>query len=656
MPHLAPSANYAAADDLCVVACYFNPLGYTSKRAAARLFETQLRQSGVPLFLVECATGDAGFDLPTADLRVRCRDLLWQKERLLNLAIAAAPKVYRKLAWIDADVIFESTRWAVEASALLEQTAVVQLFNRAYRLPRHAMVRGPNTKGQSGFAAAVAAEPARLSSSRFEDHGHTGYAWAARREWLEAHPLFDACIVGGADHAMAHAFAANLESPCLDRILGVGTRLRAHFDAWAKPVGQGGARPGFVRGALVHLWHGDLPNRRYLERYAMLGALDFDPVEDVELDPNGCWAFRSHRPALHQEVRRYFAARQEDTSAAPKEDAPAARKEVPSAPAEGRSALRNGQSAAADALLDGGVRDLAVLTAYYNPCRYRSRRANHDRFRRALELQGVPVFTVECAFGGEPFELPAGEGVLQVRGGDVLWQKERLLNLALEQLPAGFTKVAWLDGDVLFERQDWARETSRLLDTEVLVQPFSEAVRLQRGADRDDGTGERWEGFAAVHLKDRSRRPSNFSAHGHTGFAWAARREALTHGLYDVCLSGSGDHLMAHAAGGDFGCACVRAIFGANTTFEDHYRVWASSFHAQAAGRIGALPGRLLHLWHGDFALRGYPDRNRELAALEFDPGNDLKLGEAGTWTWASDRPALHRWARRQFEARAEDG
>ena len=70
------------------------------------------------------------------------------------------------------------------------------------------------------------------------------------------------------------------------------------------------------------------------------------------------------------------------------------------------------------------------------------------------------------AFGDAPFDLPAGPDVIQVRGPDVLWQKERLLNIAVSRLPARARKVAWLDGDLLFADPDWAGETARLLDDE----------------------------------------------------------------------------------------------------------------------------------------------------------------------------------------------
>src|SRR5437867_4278139 len=72
-------------------------------------------------------------------------------------------------------------------------------------------------------------------------------------------------------------------------------------------------------------------------------------------------------------------------------------------------------------------------------------------------------------------------------GTDILWQKERLLNLALRTLPPSCKKVAWIDCDVVFQADDWAERTSRLLDRFMLVQPFTDVYHVRRdwrpGAD-----------------------------------------------------------------------------------------------------------------------------------------------------------------------------
>jgi hypothetical protein len=302
--------------------------------------------------------------------------------------------------------------------------------------------------------------------------------------------------------------------------------------------------------------------------------------------------------------------------------------------------------------------DLWVVTAYFNPAGFRSKRRNYDAFRQPLDAAGIPLVTVECSLGDRPFELPAGPHVRRVRGRDVMWQKERLLNVAIAELPEGCRKVAWLDADVLFENPDWAVATAAKLDDFPVVQPFDRAVRLMRGATADDGRGDSYPGFAAVYARQPQRLLSgDFAAHGHTGFAWAARREVLAgRGLYDACIAGSGDHMMAHAFCGDWTSACVSRIIGAANRHRDYFAAWCRAVYPRVRARVGCVSGAVLHLWHGEVADRRYVDRNRELAGFGFDPATDVRVGESGCWEWASRKPNLHRWAAEYFGRRREDG
>jgi hypothetical protein len=302
--------------------------------------------------------------------------------------------------------------------------------------------------------------------------------------------------------------------------------------------------------------------------------------------------------------------------------------------------------------------DLWVVTAYFNPAGFRSKRRNYDLFRDRIEAAGLPLVTVECALSGRPFELTPGPGLLQVRGRDVMWQKERLLNAAIAGLPDACRKVAWLDADVLFENPDWAAQAAARLDEFPVVQPFDRAVRLPRGATADDGCGDIYPGFAAVYARQPHRLlTGDFAAHGHTGFAWAARREVLAdRGLYDACIAGSGDHMMAHAFCGDWTSACVDRIIGTANRHRGYFADWCRAVYPRVRARVGFVPGAVLHLWHGEVADRRYVDRNRELAGFGFDPATDVRVGEGGCWEWASRKPGLHRWAAEYFGRRREDG
>jgi hypothetical protein len=303
------------------------------------------------------------------------------------------------------------------------------------------------------------------------------------------------------------------------------------------------------------------------------------------------------------------------------------------------------------------VDDLCAVTCYFNSQGYSSKRRNYDLFQRSITDSGIHLITVECAFGSAPFELDHAPYVIRLRAKHVMWQKERLLNLAIRRAPRRYTKIVWLDCDVLFENASWAEETSRLLEEYPVIQPFHYAFRLRPGERAYCGKGERYRSFAAVHTVFPSMaRVGDFFNHGHSGFAWAARRDMLQDiGLYDAAIAGTGDHLMAHAFCGDFGSHCLNETLLDASGYITHYKAWAEAAWQRVRGQIAFATGALLHLWHGEVQNRHYYNRNIELASMGFDPAFDLLTDDNGLWQWSGRNPALTIWANSYFARRYED-
>lgn len=303
--------------------------------------------------------------------------------------------------------------------------------------------------------------------------------------------------------------------------------------------------------------------------------------------------------------------------------------------------------------------NLWILCCYFNPGRFRTKRANYDLFIEGIRKTHAPYLVVECAFDGEAFELPIDDRIIRVRATDPMWQKERLLNIGLSHLPPACTKVAWLDCDILFEDPDWVRHTSDALDTVAVVQPFTRVTRLPRhGQSSDAAAPDECVSFASACVKAPELITcGDFDRHGHTGYAWAARREWLDrHGFYDACMTGSGDHLMAHAMAGDWKSGCIDALLGTEpTAYRKHFERWTEGVAADVRGSLGSIAGRILHLWHGDAADRHYFLRAQQFQAFDFDPDRDIRVGTEGAWEWSSARPSLHHWARAYFTLRNED-
>lgn len=303
------------------------------------------------------------------------------------------------------------------------------------------------------------------------------------------------------------------------------------------------------------------------------------------------------------------------------------------------------------------MQELVVITTYFNPCRYKTRRRNFDLFLEGIRSAGVPCITVECAFPGQDFELAQALGVIRVRADALMWQKERLLNLAASWLPRTCVYIAWLDCDILFDSPTWATDLVAVLKTRKVAQVFETCRRLAPDGVSDSDPVAR--SFAAVMTSHpESLECGRYDAHGHTGYGWAMRREIFDEvGLYEAAVSGSADHFMAHAIFGNYGF-CIENALKHDHRQLAHLKAWGSRFHAMVRGSLSVVPGQIRHLWHGDSVHRRYFLRMHEISGLGFDPYTDLVAPPGRPLRWAAEmkKPGLREYFAQYFAARREDG
>lgn len=312
---------------------------------------------------------------------------------------------------------------------------------------------------------------------------------------------------------------------------------------------------------------------------------------------------------------------------------------------------------------DFQANDLWAITSYFNPMRSSRRLQNFRIFRENIN---VPLVAVELSYG-DAFELQEEESdiLIQLRGAAVLWQKERLLNLALQVLPSTCSKVAWLDCDVIFGTPDWAKSASRLLDHFPLIQMFKSAHYLsphwERSKDfrteveftRPAAISSISSGLpAAICVGQISNTPASACA---KGLAWAIRREIVDrHGFFDACILGGGDTAMASAAK-----HCFDAVMQAhhmNEQQKKRYLMWAKPFYEDVRGNVGYLDAQIYHIWHGDYGNRRRAGRHEGLQPFQFNPFTDIAEDANGCWRWATEKPEMHDYVRNFLSSRREDG
>jgi hypothetical protein len=268
---------------------------------------------------------------------------------------------------------------------------------------------------------------------------------------------------------------------------------------------------------------------------------------------------------------------------------------------------------------------LAVVAALFNPASYSAIADNWRHWRATMQplLDSGRIshcITAEALYGDQLQTVDADDIVIIAGPDQVCWQKERLLNIAIASLPDDVTAVAWIDADLTFLNPAWPEDTLRALTTFDSAQLFAQALM----EDSLNGT-------ARLRPATMAQLPhQRFSGIHRPGYAWAARRDRLTGGLYDACMSGSGDYQMLCQWTGRadrLGGADIELIRPQLA----HVNAWAKVTEVRTVGHV---PGTVVHHWHGKWSGRGYVEKNELMAAHRFDPVTDIEIAPNGLYRW----------------------
>jgi hypothetical protein len=300
---------------------------------------------------------------------------------------------------------------------------------------------------------------------------------------------------------------------------------------------------------------------------------------------------------------------------------------------------------------------LAVVTCGFDSSHCPRWLENHAQFIEGMRFHGIDVVTVEGVLRDERAVLPSNDHTLQYELEDILWHKERLLNLGVSALAADVDAVGWFDADVLFQHDNLCQAILAALGQSPVIQPW----RFCEWLDADGryvpwGGKNRWaESLSAKNWTRPPNRKITSPRSGHPGLAWAARRETIhaMGGLFDRHPLGGGDAMMAIAFWGDWRASYLDQY---NEPMRQAIYAWGKQAFAVVQGNVGFVDASVSHLWHGSLQGRKYPERNRTISELGIDPAKHLDQAHNGTWKWAPDTPpTLVRYVKDYFVGRRED-
>jgi hypothetical protein len=297
--------NAAAVLDVVIVVS--NPVMYHRRY---QLFEEFIRRykthSRVRMHTTELQQGNKPY-ATSAEHKFRTKHEIWHKENLINLVVQRLPKDWKYLAWIDSDIEFHNANWVEDTISQLQHYKVVQLFS-------HAIDMGPDDEAMNTFESFGYRFARGLGYTRpgYGKFSHPGYAWAmTRRAYNKVGGLVDFAILGSADTHMALAFIGKVE-------LSINRNLHQNYQQLLKRYQERcklyiNENVGYVKGTILHHWHGKKKDRQYSSRWLILIEHNYDPLMDIYRDAQGLYQLSDHKPEFRDALRRYFRARNEDS-------------------------------------------------------------------------------------------------------------------------------------------------------------------------------------------------------------------------------------------------------------------------------------------------------------------------------------------------------
>lgn len=297
-------------DKLWIVTAVSNPARFRSRYDLYHRFERTCKSAGANLMTVELALGDRPFEVTEPNkfnnLQLRSWDEFWHKESMLNAGITRLPRDWKYVAWIDADIDFVRPDWPEEIVHTLQHYEVIQCFQSAVDL-------GPDGEVIKAFESFMYSyvQGRPWPQGQYYRQWHPGYAWAARREAIDAlGGLIDYAILGSADHHMAwallgavHHNAPNISKPYSKYLNVWQDRALRHI---RKNV-------GYMKGTINHHWHGRKKDRRYADRWKILQKYNYNPEWDIQRDWQGIYQFSDQGKRMRNEIRAYVHSRNEDS-------------------------------------------------------------------------------------------------------------------------------------------------------------------------------------------------------------------------------------------------------------------------------------------------------------------------------------------------------
>jgi hypothetical protein len=248
--------------------------------------------------------------------------------------------------------------------------------------------------------------------------------------------------------------------------------------------------------------------------------------------------------------------------------------------------------------------DLAVCFAFFNYTGSSRLIMNYLYVTEKLKVARIPLFTIELVIEGSQ---PCIKDALHVYGKSYLFQKENLCRVLEKKLPPKYSKILFLDADIIFGDPGWYDTLSDLLDTNEICHCFETAHWLDltyRKIIKSESS------YISSPDKNILLSENNGRKAYHCGFGWAFKRDWYRKaGFIDQAVLGSGDLIFSFGLYGQTYQGTQDLSF-----YSSSIKNWYTTIDSP---KISFLPVSVYHMFHGSLKNRQYGSRNTIFSGVQ---------------------------------------
>jgi hypothetical protein len=303
--------NGPIENKLNVIIVVSNPCLYATRYILLKEFVKRFEEEeeNVNLFVVELAYKNQRFYVTDKKnknhLQIRTDTPIWHKENMVNLGVKLLlPSNWKAFAWIDADIEFENSSWALDTLKILNGCKdVVQIFSHCVDMDKD----GTNLNIFNSFGYSF--NKNKKYTTKGLDYWHPGYAWAmTRKAYDKIGGIYDKGVLGSGDNIMALSFINKCINMNNVNYSDGYNNSMLEFEKKAKTL-----RLGYTPGVIRHYYHGSKKNRNYTERWQILMKHEFAPTQHLTYGPTGILIPTTEfSEEFKNDIMDYFKERKED--------------------------------------------------------------------------------------------------------------------------------------------------------------------------------------------------------------------------------------------------------------------------------------------------------------------------------------------------------